>query len=176
MARVWRATVAWLPVSVLAAACGSPTGAAPVSRPRPAPRADQLHASRLPLRQVETIRPVAAEPGRARPAGARNPFSFGTTGLADRRAGSSRGLPPSTGQGLREFPLPLPGPDVTLLGIAVGREHPPVRTAVLSVDGNLVLAHVGDRLAGRFAVTAIGEESVDLMDQAGGRALHLAWP
>jgi hypothetical protein len=167
--------LAFLPATLIAATCGSSSGPARTAKPSADGRPDHRRPSQFRLREVEALHPAAPERGRARPAASRNPFSFGAADLTGSADGSARPLPPPTTQGLQELPAPLPGPVISLLGIAVGREHPPVRTAVLSVGGDLVLAHVGDRLAGRYTVTAIGEGSVDLADLPGERPVHLVW-
>jgi hypothetical protein len=80
-------------------------------------------------------------------------------------------LPPP--EGLPELPLPAVGPQVRLLGIITGRETPPVRTAVLSVGADLVLARVGDAVAIRYKVEAISDDGVSLVDAAAEEHVRL---
>ena len=85
-----------------------------------------------------------------------------------------RTLPPlPSPEGLPELPLPAVGPPVRLLGIITGRESPPVRTAVLSVGADLVLAHVGDAVAVRYKVEAISDDGVSLVDAAAEEHVRL---
>ena len=118
------------------------------------------------------LRPLPSDRA-VRPVGRRDLFTFG---------GHSSGTPAPDGAGpgaragpLPELPLPLAVPDIRLLGIAATNGRPPARTAVLSIDGELVLAGVGDQLGGRYTVAAIGEDFADLIDAVGGRTVHLAW-
>jgi len=160
----WRLAV----VALLVASCGSPPAAAP-PRGRGAgarPGAQSVDQA------VETLRPLAAA-GAVRPVGRRDIFSFG---------GRSDGSPAAGGAGpgdragrLPQLSLPLPVPDIRLLGIAATNGRPPARTAVLSIDGELVLAGVGDQLGGRYTVAAIGDDFADLTDAVGGRTVRLAW-
>jgi hypothetical protein len=158
----------------LAASCGGAGGASP--RPaaaRPAVPRRPAAATRAGAHadQVETLHPVAPPP--ASPTGHRNPFEFGGGG-----GEGQAGRPPVPGAGadsLPELPLPLPGPSLNLLGIAATADAPPVRTAIVVVGQDLVLAHEGDVLGGRFRVVRIGEDSVDLEDAVGARPVHLAW-
>ena len=91
----------------------------------------------------------------------RNPFRFAHRSAS--AAGNGEPLPPlPPPDGLPELPLPLAQPPLRLLGVVT--EADGGRVAVISVGGDLVLARVGDRVAGRFSVTTIGEETVELTD------------
>lgn len=62
-------------------------------------------------------------------------------------------------------PAPPPPPQVTLSGIAEARTGEGiVRTAIINGPGQLYFAKLGDRVAGRYSVTAIGVDIVELTD------------
>ena len=68
-------------------------------------------------------------------------------------------------------------PSVTLAGIAADRT--PVgrrRTAILSVEGRVVLADIGDEVIGRYQVRLIDENVVELRDLQNRALLRLALP
>ena len=124
--------------------------------------------------EVESLRPIQS-PSRVPPTHARDPFTFGSAPPVQRRVGPLPPLPAP--EGLPELPLPLPArPALKLIGIAVGRETPPVRMAILLVAGDLVLAHVGDVVADRYTIVGIGEEAVELRDTATNEPLTVALP
>jgi hypothetical protein len=83
-----------------------------------------------------------------------------------------RPLPPP--DGLPEVPLPIAAPPLRLLGIATRADGS--RVAVMLVGGDLVLARQGERLASRYTVEAIGDESVELTDAVGERPMRLDLP
>jgi hypothetical protein len=103
----------------------------------------------------------------------RDPFAFGVTPSVRLDPKTLPPLPPP--DGLPELPLPMPmvGPPVRLIGIITGSERPPVRTAVLSVGADLVLAHVGDAVAVRYKVEAISDDGVSLVDAAAEEHVRL---
>ncbi len=72
------------------------------------------------------------------------------------------------------LPLPLAQPPLRLLGFVTLTDG--TRVAVLSVGSDLVMARVGEVVAGRFRVVSIGEEAVDLTDAVGERPVRLALP
>ncbi len=58
-----------------------------------------------------------------------------------------------------------PAPSVTLLGMAEKADNGRVvRTAVLNVGGGLWMVKEGETVAGRYRVTAVGIDRVDLHD------------
>lgn len=66
---------------------------------------------------------------------------------------------------------------MSLAGIATertsyGRRH----TAILTTDGRVFLAGIGDEVMGRFQVRAVTDDSVELLDLRDGTPLHLALP
>lgn len=90
----------------------------------------------------------------------RNPFSFSHPAV--------RSTPASAVQADEPAPV-APRPDIVLSGVAEdtagGRT---VRTAVFSVSGQVVLAKEGDRVLGRFVVSRIASDAVQLDDTQGG--------
>ena len=133
---------------------------------------------------VEGVDPAAdavRTPARREPAAplrpvVRNPFT-----LAPRRpAAPADGSEPVVPAGWAPSPAP-PAPDasprVSLAGIAVD-ETPsgPRRTAVLSVDGRVVLARVGDELLGLYQVRRIDDDAVELLDPGRGTPFRLRLP
>ncbi len=63
---------------------------------------------------------------------------------------------------------------MTLSGIAEDTENGrPVRTAVISARGQLVLAREGDRVLARFVVRRITADAVQIEDSEGGKAFTL---
>ena len=147
-------------VGAAAAGCDAvaerPASRTPSTAPPPAAEAfDQRLTSR------EQPAPVSSN---------RNPFRFGVGEPARRPA--VRPLPPP--DGLPEVPLPIAAPPLRLLGIATGTDGS--RVAVMLVGGDLVLARQGERLASRYTVVAIGDESVELTDAVGERPMRLDLP
>jgi hypothetical protein len=96
----------------------------------------------------------------------RDPFSF---------AGARPPGPETDGAQLATSePVPASAPvapDIMLEGMAESRDgETVVRTAILSVSGELVFATVGSTVGGRFTVVAVTAESVELEAlQGGGR-------
>jgi len=97
---------------------------------------------------------------------ARDPFRFGGTGrFASRQAPVAReGDRPVTPRAA-ETAAQAPGLNVVLQGMAESRDGDTlVRTAILSADGELVLATVGMAIGGRFQVVAMAADSIELED------------
>ena len=150
-------------VCLLLGGCGEPPvrgAASPGVAPAPIEPGPALHP----------YGPLAPAPGVAAPP-SRNPFEY-----ARRAAGRLDRLPPlPPPDGLPELPLPLAQPPLRLLGLVT--EEGGQRIAVIGVGADLVLARTGEQVAGRFSVTAIGEETVELADTlAGHRTLRLTLP
>lgn len=99
----------------------------------------------------------------------RNPFSF----RADPPAPASRTQAAALAVAQ---PEPAPSrPEMTLSGIAEDMENGrPIRTAVISARGQLVLAREGDRILARFVVLRITADAVQLEDSEGGEVFTLA--
>ena len=108
----------------------------------------------------------------------RNPFRFGAR--AERTEPASRRPAVVEAATVPDQPATSePGsemaPTLRLVGIAA--ENGPdgvVRTAALSVAGGIVLVRPGDEVAGRYRVTAVSADVVELSDRSGGPPLRLA--
>ncbi len=107
----------------------------------------------------------------------RNPFQFDgrQRASASARAGTPVRLSPSHGVSSLAPGLPPERPPMQLSGVA---EDPgpqgPVRRAVIAAANELFLAGVGDLVLGRFRVTRIDAEAVELEDLQGGPMTILA--
>jgi hypothetical protein len=152
---------------VVAALVGVSAAACEAGADRPAPRnpptASAPAAESLDQRLNAGDRPAPV-------ASSRNPFRFAVREAARPRA--ERPLPPA--EGLPELPLPIATPPLRLLGIATRSDGS--RVAVMLVGGDLVLARQGERLASRYTVSSIGDESVELTDALGERPMRLDLP
>ncbi len=104
---------------------------------------------------------------------ARNPFRFRQSGASSATAGAGMA---AAAQAARAAGPPVPArPEMALEGIAedAGNGHPD-RTAVISVLGQLVFAHEGDRVLSRFLVVRIAADAVQLRDEQRGELFSLA--
>lgn len=161
----------------LSSAAGTLPGRAPVRPPAdsapPAPPVVVQRSGPEPsaARSAARVEP----PSRPRPV-VRNPFTFAPLGPAPPVPGGPR---PAVPAGWAPNPVPA-APDaalrVSLAGIAVD-ETPsgPRRTAILSVDGRVLLARVGDELPGPYQVQRIDDDAVELVDP-GGTPFRLRLP
>ncbi len=101
----------------------------------------------------------------------RNPFSFRTVPATAAapvvRASAPEPLP---------LVLPVMEPPLLLVGLAERQNgEARVRSAVISSDGQeLIMAEVGTVLLGRYTVTAIGNDAVEMTDASTGRSRRLA--
>jgi hypothetical protein len=144
-----------------------------VAEPAPPSVRRDVAGSRSPSARPGAVEPIRAVERQvvAAPVHGRDPFAFGMTQPVRLDPKTLPPLPPP--EGLPELPLPIVGPQVRLIGIITGHEKPPVRTAVLSVGPDLVLAHVGDAVAVRYKVEAISEDGVSLVDAAAEEHVRL---
>jgi hypothetical protein len=141
--------------------------APPAARSRATPEIE-IHRDRLASR-LERIPAPSRSP--------RNPFRFGTL-LAPARAraveaaSSVEGFqPPEAVVAGREARAPV----WRLVAIAEDRtEAGVVRVAALASGDEVTLVKVGDEVAGRYVVTAISVDVVELQDRTGGPPLRLA--
>ncbi len=140
--------------------------------PAPAPvgRVAVARSTPSPTVTVESVKSLGQSQS-VRPRPGRNPFRFAAPRVIPLRVDRLPPLPPP--EGLPELQLPLPRPAITLIGIAAGRETPPVRTAVLLVGGDLVLAKLGDVVAAQYRVAAISEDAVELVGATGQDHLRI---
>ena len=102
----------------------------------------------------------------------RNPFTFHARPRPSQPAPEPRVIaPPEPAELIAE-----PEPELTLIGIA--EDMTPkgvVRTAMIAGAGDqLTLAKVGQEVAGRYKVAAVGADAVELMETSTGRVRRLA--
>ena len=161
-----RTDARWLAVAmgVALAGCVAEPAPPPIRRDVARPRSSPERAGVEPIRPIDRQHVVP-------PVHGRDPFAFGMTQALRIDPKTLPPLPPP--EGLPELAMPVVGPQVRLLGIITGRETPPVRTAVLSVGAELVLAHVGDAVAVRYKVDEISDDGVSLVDAAAEEHLRL---
>lgn len=103
----------------------------------------------------------------------RNPFAFAPVPRKREPARPSASVSPAASAVAGAPAARLP--DLRLVGIAQeDAAGGAVRTAILSGGGQLFLARVGDEVASRFTVTAIGPDVVELHDALEDAPLRLA--
>ena len=149
-------------------------GCSPADQPPP------QRAARVPVPAVATPdltvgelhRGLDAQPVFLPPT--RNPFRFAGSGQVEAGSGRSARTPLPPPDGLPVLPLPLAQPPLRLLGFVTLTDG--TKVAVLSIGSDLVMARVGEVLAGRFRVAQIGEDAVELTDAVGDRPIRLALP
>jgi hypothetical protein len=157
-------TVSHAPPSSAMPASAGEGARAPSAGPDPVLLDIQRNAARL--REYARAAPPPRTP-------ARNPFAY----AVPRRLASSAPRPgpaPLADEPAPALASPPPSP-LALVGMAE-RSTPggPVRTAILSGLDDVHLVVVGDRIGGRFLVTAIGADAVELLDETTGSAVRLA--
>ena len=81
----------------------------------------------------------------------------------------------------QEFLQPVPAvpmaPPVKLLGVAEHSIEPnPGRTAILTLDGELLLVKEGESFGGRYRLTRVGAEVAEIEDTSDHRTFSLALP
>ena len=106
----------------------------------------------------------------------RNPFTLRartrTTSPPPSTAVAAPGPAPAVAAG-----LPAGPPAVSLAGIgAERRSYGRRRTAILSADGRVFLARIGDEVMGRFQVRAVTDDAVELLDLRDRTPLRLTLP
>lgn len=137
----------------------SPLGRPAASRPFASePRAALVEPSRIPALLARRATAVQTS---------RNPFVFATR---------PQPTPPAPAPEPAPAPLPPPPPAVTLSAIAEqsGANGAIVRTAVLSIDGQVFLAKEGEQATPRFTVLRITAEVVELRDALSEMPVRLA--
>lgn len=144
----------------IAAAAGCAGDSSPGAAPPRTPPA-KTAPSPSPIERLSSMHGRVPAPADTK----RNPFEFGANNARGRGGAGARG-----GQDgdLPELPMPLPRPQIRLLGIATdeGDEKEPFkRSAVLVVGGELVIAPPGTVLAGRFRLVEVGEREVEIVDE-----------
>jgi hypothetical protein len=144
------------------------TSGAPAETVRPFVQASGVvdEASALHLEPL-LARRVAAQPAPA----SRNPFVFGS-----RPAPPPPAPPAAPAPAIVEAPVAPPRPPITLGAIASesGDNGAVIRTAVLSVAGQVFLVKEGERISSRFSILRISAEVVELRDEAADTVIRLA--
>jgi hypothetical protein len=121
---------------------------------------------------VERVRDWTSASSRPKPAPRdRNPFTFGGAARPAGPAPLPSGVP---AESLPELPLPVPGSDLRLIGIAGGEAPGAQPTAIVTVGNDLVFAKAGDTIAARYRVVQVGEDSLDIVDAVGHQPRHLS--
>ena len=165
----------------LSSAAGTMPGGAPSApslggggaQAAPAPPTAPSALARIDLeREVARMAVYLEEAPRPRPI-VRNPFTFAPRGPANRAGGREAVVP----EGWAPSPAAAEAVPmrVSLAGIATD-ETPsgPRRTAVLSVDGQVMLAEVGDEVPGPYQVQRIDDDAVELFDPGRQASFRLA--
>jgi hypothetical protein len=117
-------------------------------------------AARLQARLMTAPRPRAE---------ARNPFEFGQAPAP--RLAPAVSVAPVAAPAAPVEPLP---PPFALTGVAERKTGETLeRTAILTGDNQIYFAKSGDRLLGRYDVTAVGVEAIELREIDGGRIIRL---
>lgn len=165
----------------LASAAGTMPGAAPALPRGGGAAAPQSAPAPPPAARVDLDREVARmaawleQAPRPRPV-VRNPFTLAPRRATPAAAGRQSVVP----EGWARSPaaaVPTASSRVSLAGIATD-ETPtgPRRTAILSLDGRVVLARVGDELPGPYQVQRIDDDAVELFDPGRQASFRIALP
>ncbi len=166
----------------LASAAGTMPGAAPAPPrggaappPQAAPPPAPPQAERVDLdREVARMTAWLERAPGPRPV-VRNPFTLAPRRAAPPAAEREAAVP----EGWARSPAAAPAVPlrVSLAGIATdATPSGPRRTAVLSLDGRVVLARVGDELPGPYQVQRIDDDAVELFDAGRQASFRLALP
>ncbi len=162
-------TLAWLVIAIAA------TGVAGCERVTP-PAAAHPAASAPPRTRVAPSMAQIKDwtnPKRIAPTGrGRNPFKFDSEVRSDGR--SAPIAPDAAVDSLPELPLPVPGADLRLIGIAGGDSPDGRFTAIVTVGNDLVFARAGDTIASRYHVVAVSEDALDVIDAIGNQPRRLS--
>ena len=156
----------------LAAAAGPslapPSSAGPQEYQTPAPDRTALELAAEAERLNSRMEVVAAP----RPV-TRNPFLFASKA-------EPATVPPHGIEPLASPPVPAApaAPPVKLIGVAEDGNGPSlVRTAILSMGGELLFAKEGEPIgAGRYRISTIGPDAIELEDTAESRTVRIALP
>jgi hypothetical protein len=99
----------------------------------------------------------------------RNPFEFGQAPTP--RVALTPAVPPLAAPAAPVGPQP---PPFTLTGVAEQKNGEALeRTAILTGNNQIYFAKSGDRLLGRYEVTAVGADAIELREIAGGQIVRL---
>ena len=176
---VWAAVAALL-AAWLSSAAGTTPGVNPsppsAGGPAPPPKVSPSPIGGTDLdREVARMAAYLEQAPRPRPV-VRNPFTLASRGSAA-VAAPEPVVPDGWAPGPAAAAAQAVPPRVSLAGIAAD-ETPtgPRRTAILSVDGRVVLAQVGDELPGRYRVERIDADGVELFDPGRQLSFQLKLP
>lgn len=150
-------------------ACG--TSGLPVRGGTNAGVANVGGASGSPSPAREIVLAIPAPPTAVPRLGGRNPFAFALAAPPVAHTPAQQSTSPVD----EVLPVPAAVPLLTLIGIAergAGPQAP--RTAIISGVGEVFLAAIGDVVASRYVVRAIGDSHVELADRTSGDTLRLA--
>ena len=175
----WKGTVVWSGTTALATWLAS---AAPVVAPRVAtgPVSGHLEAStnRAVVTRVQDLseeaarlsRRISGQDGYTEPS--RDPFRFRPAAVpAPARPAAVLAPPPAAAS---VAPPAVQPPPFVLSGIAEDRQGEAViRTAVIAGSGDLWLVKAGEKIEGKFQVTAVDADAVELIRADTGTALRL---
>ena len=133
--------------------------------PLPAPRTLAVEANGAALAAEIARLHDRLHPTTAPQQPARNLFAFSAT----------RAARPPVAEPVVEPVLAAPpqSPPPTLRLVGIAEDAGPVRTAIVSGSGELVLAKEGDAVTSRYRVEHIAGDGVDLKDVNDGTTLHL---
>lgn len=177
---LWAAVGALLAAWLSSAAGTTPVAVAPPSAAGGVPPpVSPAPAERVDLdREVERMTAWLERAPRPRPV-VRNPFTLAPLrpAAAAAREGGGGGVVVPAGWAPNPGAAQATPLRVSLVGIAVD-ETPsgPRRTAVLSVEGQVMLARVGDEAPGPYEVRRIDDDAVELFDPGRQAAFRLRLP
>ncbi len=136
------------------------------SQASPAPPTGPAAVERIDLdREVARMAAWLERAPRPRPV-VRNPFTLAPRRRADIPGGSGTVVPDGWARGPAAAAPAVPL-RVSLAGIATeAAPSGPLRTAILSVDGQVLLAQVGDEVPGPYQVQRVDDDAVELFDPA----------
>ena len=168
--------------ALLAAWLSSAAGTTPGGLPSPPPGgASAPPPSPSALDRVDLDREVARMAAwlerapRPRPL-VRNPFTLAPRRRADAPGGSGTVVPQGWAPGPAAAAPAVPL-RVSLAGIATeATPSGPLRTAILSVDGQVTLAQVGDEVPGPYQVQRVDDDAVELFDPGRQASFRLTLP
>jgi hypothetical protein len=151
--------LAWLAAAPPSAMPGRVTPAQPSEAVGVTAAASDIEqqASRLQARLRSEA--LYREPGR-------NLFRFAGRDRASQQAASAAVETPD----VPTVPVAPPPPPLKLSGMAVDGD---VRTAILSTPAGIVLARVGDEVVGRYRLSVVEEDAVELITIADGTSFRL---
>jgi len=160
---------AWLVIAMATTSVAGCERVAPAAAARPANSAPTRTRVAPSVEQVKDW----TNPKRVAPTGrGRNPFKFDSEVRSDGR--SAPVAPDVAVDSLPELPLPVPGADLRLIGIAGGDSPDGRFTAIVTVGNDLIFARAGDTIASRYHVVAVSEDALDVIDAVGSQPRRLS--